>query len=69
MSNICEPQRILSANQVARRLCVSRPSLTKLVKRSKVVADYTSSAGLFFNPDRLSEIEAAIIDNRLRRGR
>jgi hypothetical protein len=68
-SKVCEPERILSANQVARRLSVSRPSITKLIQRCKVVPDYVSSAGSFFNPDRISEISAAITDNRLRRGR
>jgi hypothetical protein len=69
MPKVHEPKRILSESAVARRLNVSRHSLGK-VTSWKVVPDYVSSAGSsFFNPERLPEIEAAIVDNRLRRGR
>ena len=60
------PKRILSVHQAARRLNVGRRVIEKMIDRGKLVPDYITAVGSFFDVDRLSDLDAAIIDNRLR---
>jgi hypothetical protein len=59
-----EPQRIISARTVARRLEISPAALAKYIRREQVRPDFESDAGSFFNPARLPQLKQTIAKNR-----
>jgi len=63
------PKRIMSAAILARRLGISRPALSKHIRRRLITPDFESDRGQYFLPERLAELRKKIEDNRAKNWR
>ncbi len=59
-----EPERIISAAGFARRVGISRSSLSKYTRRRLIIPDFITDAAAFFRYDRIQDAKRAIELNR-----
>jgi hypothetical protein len=64
MCAISEPERIVSANILSRRLGISRPVIARHIRRGVLRPDFTSGSRFFFRSERIPELRETITINQ-----